>query len=436
MGYFDDLSLLDRMLKQCGKCGFCQAHCPVYKQLFTESFVARGRIRMIKAVRDGSTAWSRQAVDRLHTCTLCLGCAAGCPTGVRTEEIFLSARAQAVRHRGLGGLRWLVFRGLLHNPSVFRALLHAGARTWPLLFRSGPEAGGSPRLPLGISMRRVVPRLAPTPFLKSATVNQDRGTRGARVLFFTGCLINYVYTGVGRAVLEVLERNGAQVLLPREQHCCGTPVFTNGDVITARQMARHNLQVIQKYRPDVIVTACATCGSALKKHYVSLCEGGALEDAARRWAACTYDISEYLMEAGYRPPEGRIFMSVTYHDPCHLLRGQGVYEQPRRLLAAIPGIEFREMESADRCCGGAGSFSLTHYALSLAITEEKLRSIRKTGADAVATGCGACRMQIEDAAHQAGMSVRVMHTLELVAMSYKAEGKEDRGDERGSDRTV
>ncbi|MEW6242907.1 MAG: (Fe-S)-binding protein [Bacillota bacterium] len=434
MSYFDDPALLDRMLKQCVRCGFCQAHCPIYKRLFTESVAARGKIRLVKAVRDGEMAWSRTAVDRLYTCTLCLGCAAGCPTGVMTEEIFLGARVQAARQRGLGGLRWLVFRGLLHNPSLFRALLHAGARTWPLLFRSDPGPGGRPRLPLGISMRRVVPRLAPTPFLKSATVNEDRGARGARVLFFTGCLINYVYTGVGRAVLEVLERNGARVLLPGEQHCCGTPVFTNGDVITARQMAGYNLQVVEKYRPDAIVTACATCGSALKKHYPALCEGGPMEDAARRWAARTYDISEYLVKAGYRPPEGRISMSVTYHDPCHLLRGQGVYEAPRRLLAAIPGMEFREMALADRCCGGAGSFSLSHYALSLSITEQKLRSIRETRAAAVATGCGACRMQIEDASHQAGIGTRVMHTLELVAMSYRAEGREDQGYERGSGR--
>jgi len=142
---------------------------------------------------------------------------------------------------------------------------------------------------------------------------------------------------------------------------------------------------------------------------------------AQKLAKKTYDFAQFLVDVvGLNHSKlGPVEATVTYHIPCHIGRSMNAAEQQLQIIRSIPGIKFNSLKQPDRCCGGAGSFSLTHYDLSYAILKHKLDDIQSTGADYVITGCGSCRMQLNDGIAQEKMSQKVLHTAELLAQSYR-----------------
>jgi glycolate oxidase iron-sulfur subunit len=187
-----------------------------------------------------------------------------------------------------------------------------------------------------------------------------------------------------------------------------------------REMARHNIALFEKLDVEVIVTDCATCGSTLKEYAHYLAQDTEFAGRARAFSRKVRDISEFLAEIPLERPRGRIEARVTYHDPCHLARGQGVQAQPRQLLELIDGLELVEMEEADWCCGSAGSQLITHYEDSLAILERKLDNVAATGADYVASGCPGCQMQLTVGLKRRGLEThtRVVHPVSLLDRAY------------------
>ena len=237
------------------------------------------------------------------------------------------------------------------------------------------------------------------------------------MLLFPGCMVTYVYPGIGHAAVEVLERAGAEVVTPPDAACCGVPLEAHGDLAGAAALARLQLDQLESLEFDALVAACPTCASSFVHRYPRLLAGEPRYAArAQALAARSHDVTGYLVdELHVSPPAGRLEATVTYHDPCHLARGLGVTRQPRELLTGIPGVRLSEMREPSRCCGGAGSFSLTHQELSLAIGVRKAADIVATGAEVVATSCPGCRMQLADVLCQAGDSRPVVHTVELLA---------------------
>jgi glycolate oxidase iron-sulfur subunit len=236
-----------------------------------------------------------------------------------------------------------------------------------------------------------------------------------RVGFFVGCSTNLIYTEVGRALLRILVGEGIEVVTPRNQGCCGVPVFTAGDRQTARELALKNIRAFEAYKLDAIVTACASCGVALKSDYEKI-----LHFRKRPFGIKVYDVNEFLVEHARMGFDGsnNERVKVTYHDPCHLNRGQQITEAPRRVLGAIPNVDFVEMEESTRCCGGGGTFSFSHYDIAKEIGRKKASYIAATGADVVATACPSCMMQLEDMLKRNGLPQRVVHLIELLAPCY------------------
>ncbi|RYD03757.1 hypothetical protein N752_18590 [Desulforamulus aquiferis] len=243
-----------------------------------------------------------------------------------------------------------------------------------------------------------------------------------KVAFFSGCVTNYIYTSVGQAVIDVLNREGVEVFFPKDQHCCGAPAVINGDVETGREMAKSHVDLFSKEKVDAIVTVCGTCGESFKHRYAELLEKeGAYHEKAKALGAKTYDISQFLVDVLKVDFSklAKVPMKVTYHEPCHLGRGMGVTKQPMQILNSIPGLSYQPMKAPNRCCGGAGSFSLTNYPVSYQILGKKLDDISGTGANTVITACGSCRMQLEDGLSQEKMGQNVMHIIELVQKAYQ-----------------
>jgi glycolate oxidase iron-sulfur subunit len=423
--------------EQCRSCGTCRSVCPVFAELGRESAVARGKVALIRSVLAGDLDLSDIFDERIQLCLNCKACVAECPNSVRVDDLILAARGDLVEAGRLPLVKRLIFRQLLRRGRLLPPVGRCASLVQRVVLRGLPA--NSPLrslLPVvGFDRDRVFPEFAPRSFMESVSIpdgspRSDRGParevpapddvegrramarEARRVAFFVGCATNLIYPEAGKAAIDALSASGVEVVMPRGQGCCGTPVANSGDFETARALARKNVEAFRAAGADAIVTICASCGLMLSREYEETLqiEGGI--------GLPVYDLTEFLTYRGLRPEQtqARETIRVTYHDPCHLARGRGVRDEPRALLRSMPWVEFVEMEDADRCCGGGGMFSIAYYDLSKAIGRRKVEAIRDADVDVVATECPSCVMQLRDMLAQAGLDAAVMSVGEVLAL--------------------
>ncbi|WP_425806303.1 (Fe-S)-binding protein [Desulfitobacterium sp. Sab5] len=424
MSIYSSLDSIREELYKCMKCGNCQEVCPIYKETRQEVGAARGKISLVEAILEGEAEMTEGLADRLSLCTTCGACSEKCSCGVSFGKIILAARAEAVRQKGLHPVKKFAFN-LIKLNRLFDFGMKTGSvfQGFAMKRIKGSDKGARLRFDFGLGKDKVLPNLAKKPLKDELPEIIKVQNPKMRVGYYIGCVTNYFYTDMGRAVVDVLTENGCEVVVPKEQGCCGTPASVNGDVESAKVMARRNLLAFEKTGADAIVSNCSSCGESWKHVFSQLFDDEPeMKALADKWAAKTYDISEFLIHKVPFKKEGlgRVDRKVTYHDPCHLNRGQGIRKEPREILKAIPGVELIEMKKPDRCCGMAGSFMLVHPDLSAKISDKKIADIAQTHTDTVVTGCPACRLQITSGVVNAGLNEDVMHTVQVLAESYKA----------------
>jgi Fe-S oxidoreductase len=243
-----------------------------------------------------------------------------------------------------------------------------------------------------------------------------------KALFFVGCSINYLFPSIGEASLRVLNRRGVTVKIPEEQKCCGLPAYGSGDLESARNLALDNIAAFEKAGVERVLVACGSCGAHLKEHYPKLFADAdvAVRERVARFSDSVTDLTAYLAKEteGTMPLPGGQRLRVTYHDSCHMKRKLGVTAEPRQLLREV--ADFIENDTADRCCGLAGSFGLENYELSAKILDRKMESIRKTGADVLVTGCMGCLMQMQQGVYNHDLKMKTRHIIEVLDESDRA----------------
>lgn len=403
---------LEEEILRCSWCGACREVCPVFAETLTEAQVARGKVALAGATLEGRLDPSRVLSDRMTLCLNCKTCVESCPSGVRVDEIVLAARDRLHREGKSPFLKHAFIDQVWTRGRVFARFMQTVSRLQPLLFKRAEGGGGGRRLALpGLDAARRVPLVESESLLsRLPEVIPPGSTSRTRVGLFLGCATNWVYPGIGESTIRILTSAGVEVVVPKGQECCGVPMLNAGDFERAEGQREKNRTVFARHELDAIVTACASCGLALKKEMEEVLEAGPYFPGVP-----VYDLSEFLANTLEIEPVSPLDpVRVTYHDPCHLNRGQGITDEPRELLRAVPGIELVEMPEADRCCGGGGLFSLSHYDVAQKIGARKAESIRQTGAKLVATSCPACMMQLTDALARAGQDVRVVHVAELL----------------------
>ena len=391
-------------INKCAKCGKCRSICPVFIETGNEAMVARGRISLAESLRSGEIFHTELLRDYLLSCKKCLRCSSICPAGVDYDFIIQTMLDDMAKHIGIWFIPRIIFRLFLTRRWLFNILLKSASlfqRLVPL-----KRHGTMRHLPLMFMGGRWIP-----PLSKKSALNKYRNTRKItnpkmKVGFYVGCLINYIYTDIADAVIEVLNHLGVEVVVPPKQLCCGIPARSLGDVKTAQKLAEINVKVFEEANVDFIINACATCGRTLKRDYPRI-----LGDRALKFAEKLYDISEFI-EKYFQYETKALITKITYHDPCHLYWGQNISKQPRDILKR--SSTFQEMETPERCCGGGGVFNLLHYDLSMKIGEYKAKAIEKSGAEVVATGCPGCRLQIEDLLAAKGSAVKCTHTIQVL----------------------
>lgn len=409
---------------KCCRCGQCRSVCPTFAELQDEANAPRGRLTIVGAVQEGRLVSTKDLAQSINQCTLCLACVTECPSGVQLEGVFLAARKELADRLGVGTVKGMVLSLIARRNNLLPLAARLCWLGQEIPFRRLPENTGLRlRFPLGfLDKDRLLPAFARTPLRQALpTISGDPEAK-ARVAYFTGCFDNYFDVKVGRDVVNVLMRNGYQVVIPPNQGCCGLPMLANGLQGVALNLMRQNMEALLETDAQAYVVACASCGNMLKNLYADTFEAagdGASAERARQMAARVVDISQFLAERGYEKPTRPLEVKATYHDPCHLVRGQGISAQPREILRSIPGLELVEHREANRCCGGGGTFGFSYPQLSRKIQERKLRNIQATGASIVVTGCPGCKYQLNDGLQRLGMSQRVMHTVQLLALGYE-----------------
>ncbi|MDW7674544.1 MAG: (Fe-S)-binding protein [Bacillota bacterium] len=423
------LADLEKEVVKCIRCGACQNVCPVFKEQLAESTVARGKVRLIGGLIKGHITPTAKLEELMSLCLSCKACIKGCPSGVQTDELVEAARAELVRQSGLSITKKFIFHYLLRNNWLFDKSLKLGSIFQGLALRPGPGGQGAlPRIPVGIDQRRLVQPLAQKPLRRQLPERvmppKDKiksGQAKGKVTFYTGCMINYVYPEYGKAVVNFLTDQGYEVIIPKNQQCCGTPAAVNGDVETGVLLAKANVDELTSHEVDAVITACASCGLALKNKYEKLLkQDGSYHDKAQKLGAKVKDFSQFVLDIddwqeGLRPLD----LTVTYHDPCHLGRGQGLTAESRKILKSIPGLKYVEMAEADRCCGAAGSFSLRHYELAKKINDTKTANIINTKADYVVSNCGSCLMHLKDGLVRHQSKIDTIHLAQVLEMAMK-----------------
>ena len=399
---------LFREIARCAKCGKCRSVCPIFLEMGDESAVARGRITLAEAVLKGQIDLSRKVKAYMWMCLKCLRCTAMCPSGVAYEKILQGMRDEIAKRRGVPWLARAIFRFVLPKRRRFDKLIRLAALSQRILPRA--REGMLRHLPLMFMGRQSVPALADKSALEMLEGHQPRGGR-PRVGLFLGCLTNYIYPQIATSLIKVFDKAGYDVVIPREQVCCGTPVVCFGDVRSARRLAEINVRAFADC--EAVVTGCASCGRTLKCDYEGLLGQEGKAFSARMFAAVEFLAKEGAIGKLAQSGDGGEPKTVTYHDPCHLNWGQGIVEPPRDIIKTC--AQLVEMAEPERCCGGAGAFSLFHYDYASKIAAHKVEAIRNTGAEVVATSCPGCMLHIADRLDAEGMPTQVKHTLEVVA---------------------
>jgi glycolate oxidase iron-sulfur subunit len=411
-------------LDKCVHCGLCLNACPTYRELGVEMDSPRGRIYLMNQVANGAPM-DDSYVQHLDLCLACRGCETACPSGVPYGRMIEAARAEieAQRKRSpLAGLiRKLAFERLLPSRTALQA---AGG----LLYLY--QASGAQRLLRGVNFFKLFGKLgrlealapsAQIPFFYSKIGRTYRalGERKYRVAFMAGCIANISFARLNEATVRVLQRNGCEVVIPGAQTCCGALHLHSGLRAQAQEFARRNIDAMQGQEFDAILTNAAGCGSTLKEYDELLSEDETYRERAVEFKSKMEDVTRFLAAIELNEDMGRVEKTATYQDSCHLAHGQKIKLAPRKLLRAVPGLQFIEMPGADLCCGSAGIYNVLQSEMADSILRRKMETINATGASVIVTANPGCMLQLAAGSRLYGNGQSVAHVVEVLDEAYR-----------------
>ncbi|MCJ7609648.1 (Fe-S)-binding protein [Candidatus Bathyarchaeota archaeon] len=372
-------------VQKCMRCGFCRNLCPTFNSINWEAGSPRGRMQLAKAFLDGDIEFTDYMKERIYECALCGYCTWRCPAGVKTIDVVKAARAHMLENKASPQNVQALLGNLSKEHNLY-GLSHTMRTDW----LGYPWIGLKDKVELS--------------------------RKGAQVLYFVGCICSYSgkKNMTGKATAQILSKTGADwTLLGNDEWCCGDPSMLSGDFGFALESARHNVGMAQDLGVKKVVTSCAGCYRMWKQEYPALLdENPGIE---------VQHISQYITEAlqsGKLKLSKELKTTLTYHDPCELGRLGEVFDEPRQILKAVPGVEFKEMAKnryLSRCCGGGGDLKVAYPDMSMEVGTRRLKEAQDTGAKGIVSCCPACELQLSDVAQKNGVPMQVFNIAEIVA---------------------
>ena len=421
----------DAVINTCVHCGLCLSSCPTYRETGLEMFSPRGRIYLMKAVSEERIGMDSEVFQQqMSACLNCRACEAVCPSGVQYGQILEAARTQIEQARDDGRLpphpwtvkliRSGVFGLMFKRLELFRLF----SRLMWLYQRSGAQAiargSGILKLLKLDETETLLPPISDSFVTPRGQVYRAEGQAHYHVALLAGCIMSTAFAEVHQATIRVLQKNGCDVLLPPEQGCCGALHIHGGDMDGGRELARRNIAAFEGLGVEAIIVNAAGCGSTLKEYGHLLADDPIWSARALAFSAKIKDISEFLGGIALNTRDLKpLNVTVTYQEPCHLAHAQRITAQPRKLLAAIPGLTLTEMHESSLCCGSAGIYNVTEPEMAARLGNRKLDNAEATNAQILVTANPGCYLQLAGGLRRRGSSMQVKHIVEMLDQAYR-----------------
>ena len=413
-----DIAEADKILRACVHCGFCTATCPTYVLLGDELDSPRGRIYLIKEMLEKDKPPTQEVVKHIDRCLSCLACMTTCPSGINYMHLVDQARVKIekdyTRPLTERALR-AVLAWVLPRPGLFRASMVLARLSRPLTaLLPSPKAGSASPTLLGRikAMLTLAPGSLPPRGAAGGSVFPAQGTRRGRVALLQGCAQQVLAPRINQAAINLLTRHGVEVVLVKDEQCCGALTHHLGRDADALARARANISVwtaeADRNGLDAILMTTSGCGTVIKDYGFMLREDRDFAAAAAKVSALAKDITEYLGGIDLQPRQQFSDIVVAYHSACSLQHGQKITQAPKELLSKS-GFVVKDVPESHLCCGSAGTYNILQPDIANRLRDRKVANIAMVKPDVIAAGNIGCMVQIAG-----GTSVPVVHTVELL----------------------
>ena len=436
----------DDVLSQCIHCGLCLSVCPTYDMTKLERSSPRGRIKLIKSVARGELPVTEIFSYEMNFCLDCQACETACPAGVKYGSMVEAARVEVSNSRfGLTN-KERIKKYILNNIFTSKKRFKVIARLIYLFQKSGLQkflhASGLFKLFPKLSE---IDKLSPSVSAKFSDeiipeyVLPD-GEIKYRTAFLSGCLMNVMFSDINKDTVDVLRACGCSVYTPKEQICCGSLNAHNGEMETAKKLAKHTIDTFihpttdnqptttniqppttnhqpatSDHQPyDYLISNSAGCGAFMKEYVHIFKDDPEYAEKAKIFSSKVKDFTEFLSELKVHLPLNNVDENITYHDACHLAHTQKITAEPREVIKSIPGITYNELEESSWCCGSAGIYNLMQYDSSMIVLKRKMENIKKISPGIVVTGNPGCISQMRYGAKKFNVDVEILHPATLI----------------------
>lgn len=408
----------------CVHCGMCLEACPTYLETGEEQHSPRGRVYLIKSVAEGKIDINEAFSKSVFDCLDCRACETACPADVQVGGLIEEARGQIRKKMPLTGMKGVLSRAALKGFFPYQKRMNTLGHAMRLYQKSGMQrvlrkSGIFNVMPTHLKeMEAILPKVNKPVLGRLPDTIPAEGEKKKRVGMLTGCVMDVMFSDVNEATIRVLTHNGFEVGLPQQQGCCGALHVHAGERETGKALARQNIEAFKDY--DKVLVNAAGCGCALQEYDELFRNDPDMLPLAKEFSEKVEDVSKFLYDNDFKRPETEVNTTVTYHDACHLAHGQGIRFEPRQLLNEIPGVKMVELPDADRCCGSAGIYNLTHPEMAGSLLDRKMDDI-PDNIEMISMGNPGCMLQIAMGVEKYGRSEKVVHTVQLLDWAYRKE---------------
>ncbi|MFD1037364.1 (Fe-S)-binding protein [Virgibacillus byunsanensis] len=411
----------------CVHCGMCLEACPTYQETGEEQHSPRGRVYLVKAVAEGKIDVNEAFSKPVFDCLDCRACETACPADVQVGGLIEEARGQIRQAMPLTGFSGALSRTALKGFFPYHNRMNMLGGFMRFYQKSGIQrvvrkTGLLNVMPAHLKdMESVLPKVGKPVLGRYPEIVPAEGETKQRVGILTGCVMDVMFSDVNEATIRVLTHNGFEVGMPKNQGCCGALHIHAGERDTGKMLAKQNIEAFKDY--DKVLVNAAGCGCALQEYHELFRNDPEMLPLAEAFSAKIEDVSKFLYDTNFKRPKAEIKTKITYHDACHLAHGQGIRFEPRQLLNEIPGVEMVELPDADRCCGSAGIYNITHPEMAGKLLERKVDDVPEN-IEMISMGNPGCMLQIAMGVKKHGRSEKVVHTVQVLDWAYQKDKEE------------
>lgn len=413
----------------CIQCGYCLPVCPTFQTMGKESHSPRGRINLVKVAAEGKIDVRTDLASSIDLCLGCRACEVACPINVPYGKIYESAKeVMAIRQKDerlAKGKRGNTFQNaVLHHLFPHKKRLRLVGNALWFYQKMGVnklvrKIGVMDKLSKSMGQfEKTLPQIdSPFKRYKFGKIYPAIGRKKMTVAFFSGCIMDAVMSRMNRLTIELLQHGGCEVVIPKQQNCCGALHAHQGLMCEARELARANIEAFESTSAVYFINNAGGCGAMFREYDQLFKDDLEMLERARSFVKRTRDISEVLGELGPLPFKKEFNKIVTYQDSCHLRNVQGVNSEPRELIRSIPGITYIEMVRSSDCCGSGGIYNLLHFDESMEILDDKMKNVSNTKANVIVSSNPGCLLQMRLGVERSNLAndTEVLHLVELLA---------------------